>query len=307
MEFLMGSNSKQDPNVANVDNTDGLTRLMVQTFSSYAAAPLWERRCVFAVAARTDPAELQQFRANFRTLDIDGDGTISRDDLAAFVKTASTVLSGPVDVDTLFDAADLARTGFVSFVEYSAACLHGRLCPLDCWLAEQAFEAIDIDRDGMISACDVNSMFGDIPARLPVDRPVGIREWTRYILNETSSNTSICVRKPSLVEVVFGACGPQNVQPSPASKSDKRSVSEAFDDLVTVNDACVPLERTRPESTASLSTDTRPWPLESSGSESSIFRAKRARQQPHARSGCRPRHGVLCLSSPSYVPVLVVA
>lgn len=261
---------------------------------------------MFAVAVRTDPAELQQFRSNFRTLDIDGDGTISRDDLVAFVKAASTHLCGVVDVDTLFDAADLARTGFISFVEFSAACLHSRLCPLDRWLAEQAFEAIDIDRDGMISACDVNSMFGDIPAGLPFDRPISIREWTRCMLDKTLSNTSICVQKLSLVEVVFGTCGPQDVAPISVFQSDKRSVSEAFDDLVIVNDICVPSERTIPESTA-LSADNRSLPLESSRSASSIFRTKRARKSPHTRSSCRPCHGVLCLSSPSYVPVPVAA
>lgn len=304
VEFFIGSEpSKRQRAVPASENNDGLTQSMMQILSSYAKVAPWERRCVFAVVARTDPAELHQFRSAFRELDVDDDGTISRDDLAASVKKVRVQSFTSEDVDKLFDAADLTRTGFISFIEFSAACLHGRLCPLDRWLAGQAFEAIDVDQDGMLTARDVKSMFGDIPERLPLDRPVGVEEWTCCILAETSSETNPGFRKRSVVEIFFGAYGQQPIEPNVDQEVKARSISDAIEEVVAVNDSCVPSERTKADLAASVSCDKRPLLLESCGSTFSAGRAKRARQQRLPTSSCRHHHTVLCLSSPSYVPV----
>jgi hypothetical protein len=141
----------------------------------YMVAPDVERRCLFAVALHTKETDVEEFRSAFLYADVDGDGRISGRDLHAALASVDGLSA--VDHYSFFRAADLDGSGMLTFREFVAACLHCRLAPLDSWLAEQAFLALDYDGDAFLKGDDVRLVFGELPAGLPAKRAFGIEEW----------------------------------------------------------------------------------------------------------------------------------
>eukprot|EP00927_Polykrikos_kofoidii_P036835 TRINITY_DN31069_c0_g1_i1.p1 TRINITY_DN31069_c0_g1~~TRINITY_DN31069_c0_g1_i1.p1 ORF type:complete len:310 (-),score=40.78 TRINITY_DN31069_c0_g1_i1:593-1522(-) len=168
----------------------------MRSFASYVVAPPLERRCMFAIAARTDPSDLEQFKAPFTIMDVDSDGRISRSDLVVAFET----LHVRIDVDVALRAMDLDGSNSITFIEFVAACLHSRLAPLDDWLAEEVFNSLDLDQDSMLGVDDVVPVFGTLPAGLPRQRKFDRKEWCSCICPRNSGSTS--VSGPMGVEVL---------------------------------------------------------------------------------------------------------
>eukprot|EP00747_Dinoflagellata_sp_TGD_P186037 gnl/TRDRNA2_/TRDRNA2_42862_c0_seq1.p1 gnl/TRDRNA2_/TRDRNA2_42862_c0~~gnl/TRDRNA2_/TRDRNA2_42862_c0_seq1.p1 ORF type:complete len:813 (+),score=112.08 gnl/TRDRNA2_/TRDRNA2_42862_c0_seq1:89-2527(+) len=113
----------------------------------------------------------------FLTMDLDGDGTISESEVAAaFLKA----LDDEARAGIVMRAADLDRKGELSFSEFLAACLHFRLGTTES-IAQQAFEVLDHDRDGLVHPRTVQSFLGALTADLP-DRPLRLAEWKLAVL-----------------------------------------------------------------------------------------------------------------------------
>lgn len=165
------------------DEAESTTRAfedVLESLSWFSMAPAVARRCVYAVVLNTKAADLEEFRPAFLHSDKDGDGLVSRKDLGVTLQWASAL--SIVDPDLFFAAADVDNSGFLDFKKFAAACLYGRLAPMDDWLAEQAFKSLDADHDGALSAADVVKIFGFLPAGLPSQRFFCIMEWTQCIL-----------------------------------------------------------------------------------------------------------------------------
>lgn len=164
----------------------------IQSLAGFAAAPSLERRCVAAVVARTDPKDLDEFRLAFLEADVDQDGQISRLDLTRAVNQMQlrVVLPAGLDIHAMFEAANTSGSGFLSFNEFVAGCLHSRLGPLDSWLAEQAFEALDHDHDGRVWPADVRLLFGELPRGLPVQASFGLDNWRHSVLDGAMRRSS---------------------------------------------------------------------------------------------------------------------
>jgi len=163
----------------------GLTREFAQSLVRYATAPHLERCCLFVVALRTNPADLEEFRPAFYAFDADCDGKISLDELGQACHRHRL----PISADTLFSAIDLHGSGSIGFEEFVAACLHVRLAPLDRWLAEQTFRSLDVDKEFQLHAKDVQRLLGALPAGLPYDRPFRLEEWVDSVLGLTPPQT----------------------------------------------------------------------------------------------------------------------
>lgn len=175
----------------------------LQSWLSYVAAPAIERRCIFAVVARTNPVDLEEFRGAFDDADADADGRISRRDLGKTLEVLRACRDlrpfvPRLDADALFEAADLDSNGILDFHEFAAACLHGRLQPLDRWLADQAFEALDFKRDGKLHSLDVLRVLGGVPKGLPSRRSFGVEEWRRCLLG-AGSEENVSPRRAACV------------------------------------------------------------------------------------------------------------
>lgn len=85
-----------------------------------------------------------------------------------------------VDVDSLMDAADFDHKGGIGYTAFIAACIYARHGS-DEELTRQAFHAMDSDRDGLVHANDVRTLFrerdAELLASLPQARPFTMQEW----------------------------------------------------------------------------------------------------------------------------------
>eukprot|EP00929_Paragymnodinium_shiwhaense_P069596 TRINITY_DN3509_c0_g1_i2.p1 TRINITY_DN3509_c0_g1~~TRINITY_DN3509_c0_g1_i2.p1 ORF type:complete len:206 (+),score=41.02 TRINITY_DN3509_c0_g1_i2:475-1092(+) len=91
----------------------------------------------------------------------------------------------------LFAAADVDNAGYLDFNKFVAACLYERLAPLDNWLAEQTFAALDRDNDGWLSGQEVARAFGGfVPSGLPSFRSFSLQEWLACLQPMMQSHVS---------------------------------------------------------------------------------------------------------------------
>lgn len=178
---------------------DGLTDDMVTSMVSYSQAPDVLRCCLLIVAARTNHDAHDRFSAPFLSIDQDGDGVIGLFELQLALKGFYESGKLPMSAAELFDAMDLAHRGRVSFTEFVAACLIASY-PSTEELMRAAFEALDTDRDGLVSfQHDIIPYFNDSSIQgplkqLPRDRLFDDDDWHRCLKDlqptDSSSNRS---------------------------------------------------------------------------------------------------------------------
>jgi len=159
-----------------------ITSEMLRGLAGFAEAPPLARYCLYIVAARLEVPDLEHFGAAFMSLDTDGDGRLSKEELSdVFGENGRRSWWGPViDVDALLTLADMENKGGLSFTEFVAACLLDRHGCLE-ELITSAFEALDDDRDGLVRVGAIRSVFKEhqfpLLHRLPQDRPFDLEEW----------------------------------------------------------------------------------------------------------------------------------
>merc|ERR1712146_771385 len=118
-----------------------------------------------------------------------------------------------IDIDAILNAADLDHSGGINFTEFVAVCLYARHAvqgSLDN-LMQQAFEALDDDRDGLVTLEQVRSLFRERDGPgfqwLPQDRPFNIDEWFACLRDVKSSKEG--VRRSSLLALEVPVVPPQ--------------------------------------------------------------------------------------------------
>jgi len=166
-----------------------LTSDMIRSMLGYISAPPLVRCCLLVIAARTCVPNVHQIGAAFAGVDADGDGKASREELSEAV--ASTIGCWKVDdseVTELLEAlANEYGEGFI-YTEFVAACLYGCYGTMDK-LIERAFDALDDDRDGLVSLSEIRRLFRERDVRLlthlPQERPFTVEEW-RACLESTA-------------------------------------------------------------------------------------------------------------------------
>jgi len=176
----------------------GLPADMVRSMADFAEAPPLLRCCMLVVAGRTGISEAARVGAAFTDADADEDGTISREELVDAIASASTCgwSSTEVDAGGVFAAADLGCSGMLGFTEFAAATLYSRYGKNLDRLAEQAFAALDDDRDGWVRLSDVLPLFhGEAQSALtalPQDRHFQLGEWRTCIkaMQEATSESA---------------------------------------------------------------------------------------------------------------------
>jgi len=158
----------------------GLSADMMQSLAAYATLPPLTWCCLYIIAARQGTPDLEKFGKAFVAIDADGDGIISRDDLAQAVsKWDSTVA-----VDDVVKVADLDHTGGLSFTQFVAAGLYARFAKEGSVdeIMRLSFESLDTDRDGHVHVDEIRRLFRERDApflnTLPQDRSFSLSDWT---------------------------------------------------------------------------------------------------------------------------------
>lgn len=160
----------------------GLTRQILQSLANYAGAPPPARCCLLAIAVRCNVPDQEAFGSAFLAADVDGDGLISHEDLSIAVERARNWWDPDINTTNLVNMADLDHSGGLSYSEFVAACLYDGEGSLD-QLAEDAFTALDDDRDDMVWVRDVRRLFPELDThvlrQLPEKRGVSRMDWHR--------------------------------------------------------------------------------------------------------------------------------
>jgi Ca2+-binding EF-hand superfamily protein len=149
----------------------------------FASAPALLRCCMLIVTARTGLSEEVRVGSAFAGADADADGRISQEEFANAILNTSSCgwMLAEVDAETLFSAADLAGSGCLSYLEFAAACLFASYGWCVDRLAEEAFEALDDDRDRWVRLRDFSALFTPKAiaslGSLPQERPFRMNEW----------------------------------------------------------------------------------------------------------------------------------
>jgi len=166
------------------DEPASLTGEMLRSLAAYVSAPPATRCCLFAIAVRGKVPDLDHLGAAFASADADGDGKLSRRELEEAVADASKFWDPEVDVDALMEAANLDHAGGLSYSEFLAACLFSKHDSID-ELIDEAFLALDSDRDGWVQVKDIRSLFRERDSKLfeklPQDRPFNASDWRRCL------------------------------------------------------------------------------------------------------------------------------
>ena len=100
--------------------------------------------------------ETENLRRVFRTLDLNGDGKLSREELMQGYKTLN--LASPAEVDRIMAIADSDHNGYLDYLEFITAAMNWRreLCESQL---QSAFQAFDADGNGKITIQELKSMF----------------------------------------------------------------------------------------------------------------------------------------------------
>merc|ERR1712000_598330 len=91
----------------------------------------------------------------FRTVDANGDGAISLEELKRFLKLQG--LKVPKDVASVYRGCDAYGTGTLNFGEFSASIFPVGV--IDRKLCQEAFRILDREKDNVIGARDLVSLF----------------------------------------------------------------------------------------------------------------------------------------------------
>jgi len=159
-----------------------LTSRMVRSMSAFAESGPVVRCCLLIIASRSGarPEDAVDIGPTFLTMDVDGDGVISLEELNIAVTRATGFFDPVVDVEALFEATDADHNGRISYTEFTAACLHGSYSSMDQLMVD-AFDALDTDRDDWVSMEDLMGSFNTqsmpVLSKLPTRRPFDVDEW----------------------------------------------------------------------------------------------------------------------------------
>jgi Ca2+-binding EF-hand superfamily protein len=117
------------------------------------------RAALRALAATFAPGELLAASDQFAALDADADGAVSRDELRAALQRGGSGV-GDAEVEAIFRDLDAAHAGSLRFSDFAAGALRvAQLRRADAGQWAQhvtaAFEALDADADGFLTAQDL--------------------------------------------------------------------------------------------------------------------------------------------------------
>lgn len=163
----------------------GLTSQIVQSLANYADAPPPVRCCLLAIAVRSSVPDQYHLAAAFKDADVDGDGLISQEDLSTALERSTNWWDPELDTNALVELADLDRSGGLSYSEFVAACIFDFEGSIEK-LANDAFTALDTDRDERIVVREVRALFPELDAfvlqKYARDRELTRAEWSRSLV-----------------------------------------------------------------------------------------------------------------------------
>jgi serine/threonine protein kinase len=164
-----------------------LTSAMAQSLVSYTSASSASRCMQLIIAARLGVQDQDDFGAVFLGADMDGDGRMSRDEISYALDDVNRWWWDPavnLDADSVLRASEMEGDEGMCYTEFVAACLFSKHSSLE-HLAQQAFYALDVRRDGYVHVQHIHTFFDqrDWPLlqSLPQHRAFTEKEWVSCV------------------------------------------------------------------------------------------------------------------------------
>lgn len=130
---------------------------LLEKFRRFQGLSRLKKIALTIIAQHIDEDEIAGLRDIFMALDTAGDGVLTVDEIREGIR-----LSGmgklPTDLDNVLSEVDTSGTGSIDFTEFIAACLHQSHYKQD-EMCRKAFSVLDINRDGKISAEELERVF----------------------------------------------------------------------------------------------------------------------------------------------------
>lgn len=154
--------SRREPSMP---ETSSLSQVVARA-KTFGQATRFEKAVLTLVSYRHQTHEIEQLRKAFMQMDTAGNGTLSKEELAAGIQACGVAMS-PEEVDQMFEALDADGTGKVHFTEFLA----GTIQPSE-FISDKAvkevFNFFDIDRTGKVSYSELCHVLGDEAAAYSV-------------------------------------------------------------------------------------------------------------------------------------------
>lgn len=135
--------------------------LVLNNLKSFAAQiKLQQAIMTFIASQLLTKEETQQLTENFKLLDRNGDGKLSREELLQAYSATMSLQAAEDEVERIMAMVDIDGSGFIDYTEFIVATTQKETL-LSKENLEKAFSVFDRDGSGQISAGELRAMLGD--------------------------------------------------------------------------------------------------------------------------------------------------
>ncbi|CAB9508346.1 MAP kinase-activated protein kinase 2 (Fragment) [Seminavis robusta] len=150
-------------------------KMVVASMQRYSGYPKLQKMALMVVAHKSSSEEIGALRKQFQKYNSRHDGSIWFDE---FCKAMSEYNHSNEELRCIFDAMDLAGSGKVRYTEFIAATIEAHGAISEARLAE-AFDRLDCDDSGYITADDLREILGDGLSREEIDAIIAEADLTK--------------------------------------------------------------------------------------------------------------------------------
>lgn len=137
---------------------------MMQDFTSFHQSVKLRRAALTALAMQLTCEQLRAHREHFIAADADGNGRISKDELAKSIAAASPMCESEAMTwtDSIFDSIDTDGSQEIDYTEWIAAAMHEGACRSE-EAVRAAFRVFDVDGNGKIDEAEFAKVLMQTP------------------------------------------------------------------------------------------------------------------------------------------------
>jgi len=143
-------------------------RSVLKSVTGFGKTTHFERAILMVTAHSLCADQLEELRLAFVSLDKECSGRLSKENIKFAIRSLSMQISDD-QLDSMFDAMNVANLGSVSYTEWLSATLHADLVASDK-AVDAAFGFFDSDGDGSVSKSDLIGVLGEETAQHVMDK-----------------------------------------------------------------------------------------------------------------------------------------